>query len=125
MSEPTLGAFDDTFTWSAEVLAAQGRRVERVLLAGRVFWFYLGKLVWPVELIFHYPRWTVDDDQRMEQVQTRRLEAHLAGLGRPLVDAQQDLAAHSEQFKARQIVVGSPDAAADVKRLLAALQPSE
>ncbi|SBO44106.1 signal recognition particle-docking protein FtsY [Cyanobium sp. NIES-981] len=31
-SEPQLGAFDDTFTWSAEVLAAQGRRVEEVSL---------------------------------------------------------------------------------------------
>jgi len=31
-AEPTLGAFDDTFTWSAEVLAAQGRRVEQVSL---------------------------------------------------------------------------------------------
>ena len=28
--EPTLGAFDADFTWSAEVLAAQGRRVEEV-----------------------------------------------------------------------------------------------
>jgi fused signal recognition particle receptor len=28
--EPTLGAFDDTFTWSAEVLAAQGRSVEEI-----------------------------------------------------------------------------------------------
>ncbi len=34
--------------------------VERFLLAGRVFWFYLGKLAWPAELIFIYPRWTVD-----------------------------------------------------------------
>ncbi|MFO8236690.1 MAG: signal recognition particle-docking protein FtsY [Prochlorococcaceae cyanobacterium] len=31
-SEPSLGAFDDTFTWSAEVLAAQGRRVDQVSL---------------------------------------------------------------------------------------------
>jgi fused signal recognition particle receptor len=30
--EPTLGAFDADFTWSAEVLAAQGRRVEEVSL---------------------------------------------------------------------------------------------
>lgn len=29
-AEPSLGAFDDAFTWSAEVLAAQGRRVEDV-----------------------------------------------------------------------------------------------
>jgi tetratricopeptide (TPR) repeat protein len=34
--------------------------VERVLLAGRVAWFYLGKLVWPADLAFFYPRWTVD-----------------------------------------------------------------
>jgi fused signal recognition particle receptor len=31
-AEPELGAFDDTFTWSAEVLAAQGRRLEEVSL---------------------------------------------------------------------------------------------
>ncbi len=31
-ADPSLGAFDDTFTWSAEVLAAQGRSVEEVSL---------------------------------------------------------------------------------------------
>jgi len=31
-SEPSLGAFDDTFTWSAEVLAAQGRSADQVSL---------------------------------------------------------------------------------------------
>ncbi|MEA5415218.1 signal recognition particle-docking protein FtsY, partial [Synechococcus sp. BA-132 BA5] len=31
-ADPSLGAFDATFTWSAEVLAAQGRRVEEVSL---------------------------------------------------------------------------------------------
>jgi len=30
--EPQLGAFDDTFTWSAEVLAAQGKRVDQISL---------------------------------------------------------------------------------------------
>lgn len=30
--EPSLGAFDTTFTWSAEVLAAQGKRVDQVSL---------------------------------------------------------------------------------------------
>ncbi|QNI83852.1 signal recognition particle-docking protein FtsY [Synechococcus sp. PROS-7-1] len=30
--EPTLGDFDDTFTWSAEVLAAQGRQAGQVTL---------------------------------------------------------------------------------------------
>lgn len=33
---------------------------ERLLLAGRIFWFYLGSLVWPADLTFIYPRWTVD-----------------------------------------------------------------
>lgn len=32
---------------------------ERVLLAGRAVWFYLGKLVWPAELVFLYPRWEI------------------------------------------------------------------
>jgi len=32
LDEPSLGAFDADFTWSAEVLAAQGRRVEDVSL---------------------------------------------------------------------------------------------
>ncbi len=35
-------------------------RVERGLLAGRVVWFYLGKLLWPAGLTFFYPRWTID-----------------------------------------------------------------
>jgi protein O-mannosyl-transferase len=33
--------------------------VERVLLAGRALWFYLGKLLWPVDLMFFYPRWEI------------------------------------------------------------------
>jgi tetratricopeptide (TPR) repeat protein len=34
--------------------------VERCLIAGRVVWFYLGKLAWPHPLIFVYPRWEID-----------------------------------------------------------------
>jgi Flp pilus assembly protein TadD len=33
---------------------------DRIALAGRVPWFYLGKLVWPQTLIFVYPRFAVD-----------------------------------------------------------------
>jgi hypothetical protein len=33
--------------------------LERCLLAGRVVWFYLGKLLWPADLTFIYPRWQV------------------------------------------------------------------
>lgn len=34
--------------------------VDRVLVAGRVAWFYVGKIIWPVPLAFVYERWTVD-----------------------------------------------------------------
>jgi protein O-mannosyl-transferase len=33
--------------------------VERGLIAGRAIWFYLGKLLWPSDLVFSYPRWPV------------------------------------------------------------------
>ena len=33
---------------------------QRILLAGRVGWFYLGKVVWPSALCFVYPRWSLD-----------------------------------------------------------------
>ena len=33
---------------------------QRFLVAGRAVWFYLGKLLWPADLMFIYPRWTVD-----------------------------------------------------------------
>ena len=33
--------------------------VERCLIAGRAFWFYLGKLFWPANLLFIYPRWNI------------------------------------------------------------------
>ena len=34
--------------------------LQRLLLAGRVIWFYFGKLLWPTDLIFTYPHWAVD-----------------------------------------------------------------
>jgi tetratricopeptide (TPR) repeat protein len=34
--------------------------VERVLIAGRALWFYAGKLVWPTQLVFNYPRFEID-----------------------------------------------------------------
>jgi len=32
---------------------------ERLIIAGRAIWFYLGKLAWPDPLIFIYPRWEI------------------------------------------------------------------
>jgi tetratricopeptide (TPR) repeat protein len=34
--------------------------LQRCLVAGREIWFYLGKLLWPANLIFIYPHWSVD-----------------------------------------------------------------
>jgi Tfp pilus assembly protein PilF len=32
---------------------------ERLVLAGRAIWFYLGKAFWPTDLVMVYPRWNV------------------------------------------------------------------
>jgi tetratricopeptide (TPR) repeat protein len=37
--------------------------LDRTLLAGRVVWFYLSKLVLPVDLMFFYPHWKIDAGQ--------------------------------------------------------------
>jgi tetratricopeptide (TPR) repeat protein len=34
--------------------------LERVLIATHAVWFYLGKLVWPVNLTFSYPHWEIN-----------------------------------------------------------------
>jgi tetratricopeptide (TPR) repeat protein len=48
-----------------KVVGAEGAQfamslAQHILLAGRVMWFYLAKMLWPVNLMFIYPRWTVD-----------------------------------------------------------------
>ncbi|MES1166647.1 MAG: tetratricopeptide repeat protein, partial [Pseudomonadota bacterium] len=54
--------------------------IERCLLAGRVFWFYLGKLAWPAALIFTYPRWSVDAAQAWQWLFPLAALALLGGL---------------------------------------------
>jgi protein O-mannosyl-transferase len=34
--------------------------LDRVLIASRAVWFYTGKLVWPMNLTFSYPQWTIN-----------------------------------------------------------------
>jgi tetratricopeptide (TPR) repeat protein len=36
--------------------------IERFLIAGRILWFYAGKLIWP-SVVFSYPRWHIDSGQ--------------------------------------------------------------
>jgi tetratricopeptide (TPR) repeat protein len=61
-----IGAADGLFTGWVErtLIGAHGADfdlsfVQRCLVAGRVVWFYLGKIAWPANLIFIYPRWQV------------------------------------------------------------------
>ena len=62
-----LGAAAGLFTIWVErrLVGAEGAgfdlsAAQRILIAGRAAWFYLGKLVWPADLVFIYPRWKVD-----------------------------------------------------------------
>jgi tetratricopeptide (TPR) repeat protein len=62
-----LGAAGGLFTaWVEHThVGARGERFEmeflqRGLLAGRAIWFYAGKLIWPANLIFIYPRWSLN-----------------------------------------------------------------
>jgi len=62
----TVGAASGLFTAYVEnkYIGAHGATfsldpVQRVLLAGRAAWFYLLKLVFPSDLIFVYPHWTI------------------------------------------------------------------
>ena len=54
--------------------------VERCLIAGRAAWFYLGKLAWPVPLVFIYPRWEVSEAAWWQYLYPAALVACLATL---------------------------------------------
>lgn len=41
---------------------------ERFLVASRALWFYAGKLLWPVNLVFSYPRWSVSAGNPLDYV---------------------------------------------------------
>jgi protein O-mannosyl-transferase len=54
-----------TVFWERYHQGTQGRHFalglpERILVASHAIWFYAGKLVWPVNLVFSYPKWDVD-----------------------------------------------------------------
>jgi tetratricopeptide (TPR) repeat protein len=64
-----IGAASGLFTTWVEktFIGAQGNDfaltlTQHILLAGRAIWFYAGKLIWPADLIFAYPRWSINPD---------------------------------------------------------------
>ena len=53
-----------TVWWERYHQGTQGRlfnmgALDRLLVASRAVWFYLGKLFWPADLIFSYSHWTI------------------------------------------------------------------
>src|SRR6266404_158605 len=42
--------------------------IERVLVASRAVWFYLSKLIWPSNLTFIYPKWTISPEHLLDYV---------------------------------------------------------
>lgn len=52
--------------WMEQNFAAGGEErfdysiLDRFLMAGRSFWFYLAKIFWPADLILIYPTWTIN-----------------------------------------------------------------
>ena len=52
----------------------------RVVLAGRIVWFYLGQVLWPADLAFFYPRWTIDPGVAWQWLFPVAALAVLAGL---------------------------------------------
>jgi tetratricopeptide (TPR) repeat protein len=67
--------------------------VERVLVAGRAIWFYLGKLFWPTNLIFTYPRWQVSQHVWWQYVFPAAFLALVAALWRWRTRSRAPLAA--------------------------------
>lgn len=67
-----VGAAAGLFTaWvesTPQLIGAQGPQYsltlpQRLLLAGRVPWFYAWKALWPANLMFTYPRWKIDSGE--------------------------------------------------------------
>ncbi len=54
--------------------------LQRLQIAGRALWFYLGKLIWPADLRFVYPRWELDPSEAGPYVQLAAWLALLAVL---------------------------------------------
>jgi len=53
---------------------------ERMLVSGRSFWFYLGKLLFPYPLTFIYERWTIDTGAWWQYLYPLAMLGLLAGL---------------------------------------------
>jgi tetratricopeptide (TPR) repeat protein len=81
-----LGAGAGLFTASLErgLYGASGAEfaltaMQRLVVAGRAAAFYLGKLLWPAELAFNYPRWQIPPGPSAQLLWPAAAAAALAG----------------------------------------------
>ena len=77
----------------AQGAAFQFTPVERCLIAGRAIWFYLGKLLWPANLIFSYPRWQISQHVWWQYLYPLAVVVLLFGLWRMRRQSRAPLAA--------------------------------
>ncbi len=77
---------------AGETMVRSDSLLSRAAVAGCAVWFYLWKLIWPVELIFVYPRWNIDPRDVLSYLPGVLLVVILAlgwwqrrGWGRPVV----------------------------------------
>jgi len=85
-----VGASAGLFTaWvesTPRLIGAQGplyalTLAQRLLLAGRVPWFYAWKVLWPANLMFTYPRWKIDAGEWWQYLFPLGLAALAVALG--------------------------------------------
>lgn len=74
-----IGFLMGLFTMHSEHLLSFGQDVtsawnqtpaQRIILAGKCFWFYIWKLLWPAELAQIYPQWGLDPSNPIEYLWT-------------------------------------------------------
>ncbi len=85
-----VGASAGLFTaWvesTPRLIGAQGPQyaltwLQRILLAGRVPWFYAWKVLWPADLMFTYPHWTIDSSDLRQYLFPLGIAALAVALG--------------------------------------------
>lgn len=74
-----------TIWWELNIVGAKGNEwalthIERLLLPGRVAFFYVQKLVYPSELVFIYPKWAVSASDLVQWAYPAALLAVLTAL---------------------------------------------
>ena len=80
------GLFTAWVESTPRLIGAQGAQYaltlpQRLLLAGRVPWFYAWKVLWPSDLMFIYPRWKIDPGEWWQYLFPLALAALAVALG--------------------------------------------